>query len=244
LKIETGSAVFQVLVQPTEEEIRATFPHHNAEKILRHLDPSTGEVGRGEVACVEVDTIVFSNFMLEVGYKTIRPDGKQGTQFMGFWTNQSTMRCLAVTKAAGDFGPRVVMVQEYRRQRGAWTQMLVAGGEKKGRVIDTLLSELMDEAGCASSMDSHVLRIGREYMDDGLHAEPLDLLTIDGLEAPESHVYAQECIRGITLVPWHEWRSKALRGEYDDIYCTIFAARCDIDKQGRIVVRGKQEVLR
>jgi len=244
LKIETGSAVFQVLVQPTEEEIRATFPPHNADKILRPLDPSTGDVSKGEVGCLSVDTIVYNDHMLKVGYLTNRPDSKSGTQFMGFWTNQSTMRCLAVTKAAGDFGPRVVMVQEYRRQRGAWTQMLVAGGEKKGAAIDTLLSELMDEAGCAPTSDSRVLRIGREYMDDGLHAEPLDLLTIDNLNAPESHVYTQECIRGIALVPWHEWKSKALRGEYNDIYCTIFAARCDLDRHGHIVVNGKQEVLR
>jgi hypothetical protein len=136
------------------------------------------------------------------------------------------------------------MQQEYRRQRGEWVQMLCAGGDKKGKALDVLLSELMDETGSKPTSNSRVLRIDRAFMDDGVHAEPLDLLVIDQLEAPDSHVYLEETIKGITLVPWHEWKSKALRGEYDDIYCTIFAARCDLDKDGHVTVNGKQEVLR
>ena len=240
---EAVSTVFKILFRPAVSDIQALFAAHNAAKILKPLDPSTGDVARGEVQCIAIDTVVYNDFALEVGYITKRPDGKEGTQFMRFWMFESCMRTLAVTKATDSFGPRVVMINEYRRQRGAWVQMLVSGGEKKGRPIDTLLSELMDEAGCRPSPDSRVMRIGYEYMDDGVHAEPLNLLTIDQVEAPDVHVSSAETIRGISLVPWHEWRAKALAGHYDDIFCTIFAARCDLDRDGRIVVNGKQEVL-
>ena len=233
-----------VLAHPTPNEINQAFAPHLVVKMMRPLDPETGSVERGEPQCVGIEAIVYSPFALEVFYKVKRPDGKFGTQFMRFWPNTATMRCLPVARGTDNFGPRVVMQQEFRRQRGKWVQMLCAGGDKKGKALDVLLSELMDETGCRPTSGSRVIRIDQAFMDDGVHAEALDLLTIDHLEAPDSHVYAEEDVKGITLVPWIEWKATALSGGYDDIYCVLFAARCDLDRNGNIVVNGKQEVLR
>ena len=242
--VQTGTDAMSLLVHPSLNEIKEAFPPHLVAKILRPLDPDTGSVERGEPQCVGIEAVVYNPFALEVFYKVKRPDGKFATQFMRFWPNTATMRCLPVTRGTDNFGPRVVMQHEFRRQRGKWVQMLCAGGDKKGKALDVILSELVDETGCCPTSGSRVLRIDQAFMDDGLHAEPLDLLTIDHLEAPDSHVYTKEYVKGITLVPWIEWKAKALRGEYDDIYCLLFAARCDLDRDGKIVVNGKQEVLR
>ena len=130
--IETGTTAMTVLAHPSWTEIHETFPPHLVEKMMRHLDLSTGDASRGEVECIGIEAIVYTPHALEVFYKTKRPDGTTGTQFMRFWPNTATMRCLPVTRGTDGHGPRVVMQREFRRQRGKWTDMLCAGGDKKG----------------------------------------------------------------------------------------------------------------
>lgn len=230
---------FELRHEPTADEIKRDFPSYIAAKILRHLDKSTGDVTRGEFQCVRVLAIVSNQFMIQVFYETLRPDGKRGTQFMHFFPFTAAMRCLPVTETG-----QVVMIQEHRRQRGAWVQMLPAGGEKIGREIQVLVSELAVETGCRPQVTSRIIEMACPFMDDGASAERIHLLTVDKLKAPESHANPSEGIRGIVLVPWNEWKELSLAGMYDDIYCQLFAARCDYNSRDqRIIVRGQQKRL-
>lgn len=239
MKTQIDFGAFELRHEPTADEIRRDFPPHMAAKILRHLDKSTGDVTCGEFQCVKVLAIVSNQFMVEVFYETWRPDGKRGTQFMRFYPFTAAMRCLPVTENG-----QVVMIQEHRRGRGAWIQMLPAGGEKIGREIQVLVSELAAETGCRPQETSRIIEIACPLMDDGVFSDPLHLLTVDRLKAPESHTNPSEGIRGIVLVPWNEWKELSLAGMYDDIYCQLFAARCDYDSRGqRIIVRGEQKRL-
>lgn len=230
-----------IVFEPTVEDIRAIFAAapHMAEKILRHLDPATGDVTKGEFQCTGIASLDHNPFYVQVIFWTDRPDGKKGSQFMRFYYFTAAVRCLAVTTDG-----RVVMIQEHRRARGEWVQMLIAGGAKSGKAIEVLASELFDEAGTRATNESRVIEIGCRYMDDGIFSERLHLLTIDRLVAPASHVYPAEGIRGIVLVPWDEWHRRARYGEYDDVFCEIFAARCAYNKAARrIVVAGRQTQL-
>lgn len=239
MKTQIDFWAFELRHEPTEDEIKRDFPPHIATKILQHLDKSTGDVSRGEFECTRVLAVISNPFMIEVFYETRRPDGNRGTQFMHFFPFLAAMRCLPVTEDG-----YVVMIQEHRRQRGAWVQMLPAGGEKLGREIYVLLSELAAETGCRPQELSRIIEMARSFMDDGISAERLHLLTIDRLKAPEAHTNPSEGIRSIVLVPWNEWKELSLAGVYDDIYCQLFAARCDYDSRDqRIIVRGVQKRL-
>lgn len=228
-----------LLEDPTEGELVEHLPAHVVPKILRHLDPATGDATKGEVQCTAVHSVVYNPWMIKVFYATLRPDGKggavQGTQFMHFYPGTSSMRVLAVTTDA-----RVVMIQEHRRLRGAWVDdMHVAGGVPKGNALEAALVELAEEAGCAPTTESGYYHLGRWYMDDGQSADPLDLIVIDRVRAPERHANPAESIRGIRLVPWMEWYYSARHGHLGDIYATIFAARCDYDlEERRVVIAG------
>lgn len=239
MKTQIDFGAFELRHEPSEDEIKRDCPPHIAAKILRHLDKSTGDVSRGEFQCVRVLAIISNQFTIEVFYETLRPDGKRGTQFMHFFPFTAAMRCLPATEDG-----RVVMIQEHRRVRGAWVQMLPAGGEKIGREIHVLISELTAETGCRPQESSRIIEVAYPYMDDGAYAEQLHLLTVDRLKAPESHSNPSEGIRGIVLVPWNEWKEQSLAGMYDDIYSQFFAARCDYDpRDQRIIVRGQQKRL-
>ncbi len=239
MKMRGDFGAFQLRVEPTEEEIKQDFPAHVAQKILRHLDKSTGDVTRGEFECVKVLAIVFNQFMIEVFYETLRPDDKRGTQFMRFFPFTAAMRCLPVTEDG-----HVVMIQEHRRHRGAWVQMLPAGGEKLGRAIHVLVSELAAETGSRPQESSRIIEMANPFMDDGIFSERLHLLTVDRLKVPAEHNNPSEGIRGIVLVPWNEWKELSLAGTYDDVFCQLFAARCDYDyRDQRIIVRGRSKLL-
>ena len=240
--VKTGSSAFKMLFKPTISELELNIPHHVVNKILRHIDLSTGDAKKGEVQCTEVDTVIFNDFTIEVFYNTLRSNGKTGTQFMRFYPHTATMRCLPVTTDSNKV-TKVVMIKEHRRCRGELVQMLPAGGDRTGRAIEVLLKELMEETGCLTTIKSRVLRIDQVYMDDGIFSDQLDLLTIDFLRVPQKHINEDESIKGIVLVPWKTWKKKALRGDYKDIFCTIFASRCRVNKDGRIYINGKYEIL-
>ena len=230
-----------LLDDPSEEEIRLHLPAQAVPKVLRPLDPDTGNWERGAVQCLRILSVVYNPWTIEVFYATRRPDGSSGTQFMRFYPWTATMRCLAVT---GD--GRVVLLQGHRRQRGAWVEdMHPAGGVRKGGALEAAVEELFEEAGCKPTDQSTISTLGAWYMDDGLFADPLHLIVIDRLEAPESFANPAESIRGIRLVPWMRWYPDALAGQTADIYATIFAARCRYDwETERVLISGRHEILR
>jgi 8-oxo-dGTP pyrophosphatase MutT (NUDIX family) len=209
-----------------------------ADKILRHLDPSTGDVSKGEFQCTSIGHLDYNPFYVQVIYETARPDGKKGSQFMRFYYFTAAMRCLPVTEDG-----HVVMIQEHRRTRGEWVQMLPAGGAKAGKALEVLVGEIYAEAGARATDASRVMEIACKYMDDGVFSERLHLLTIDRLTVPLQHINPEEGIKGIVLVPWKEWKGRALDGEYDDVFCDLFASRCELDTSNRILVRGAHSVL-
>lgn len=132
--------VMSVLIDPTTAELEANLPPYIVPRILRHLDPETGRAERGEFQCVSIGAVAYNRFTVDVYYRTKRPDGTNGTQFMKFYNSTAAMRCLPVTSDG-----HVVMIQEHRRQRGAWALMLPAGGEKHGRALDGEYDEICAE---------------------------------------------------------------------------------------------------
>ncbi len=240
MNMHLNTNMIDVLLDPTEEDLRTHFAPYVFQRIIRHLDPATGDVSRGEFQCVSIGAVVFNPFSVRVFYRTKRPDGKDGTQFMDFSPFTEMTRCLPVT-----FDGRVVMILEHRRQRGEWALMLPAGGDKKGRTLDVVLDELLSETGCKPTLDSRIIEVARRYADDGAHAERLAYATVDKLEAPREHQNSSEGIRSIFLVPFDEWLNDSQEGRYDDPFCEFFAARCRYDhKNGRIVINGRHKILR
>lgn len=238
---EIKTDVNTIVLRPSADEVSKIFAHapHVADRVLRHLDPTTGRADRGETQCTGIAELDYNQFYVQVIYETRKPSGKSGSQFMRFYYFTQAMRCLAVTEDG-----RVVMIREYRRTRGEWVQMLPAGGTKQGNVLDTLVAELFAEAGARLTDDSRIISLGRRYMDDGVFSERLNLLAADRLGVGVEHENEEECIAGTILVPWEEWRAKALDGTWDDVFCELFAARCVYDAATRrIQVRGQAQVL-
>jgi hypothetical protein len=110
---------------------------------------------------------------------------------------------------------------------------------------DAVKDELFEESGCRLTAQSRVLSLGAFHMDDGVFSDPLSLLVVDRLEAPEEFSNPAESIRGIRLMHWWDWYPAALNGELDDVFASFFAARCGYDPaERRVIVEGRHEILR
>lgn len=226
--------------EPTFDEVRQLLPTHVAIKVLRHLDWATGDASRGEFQCTGILALFWNRYVVLAIYRTKRPDGTAGTQFMLFRTFKTSARIFPVT-ADG----RVVMIQEHRRLRGAWAQILPAGATDHDDVSETLAEEVLEETGCVLSPKSRIIEVANRFTDEGNFAERVHFLAVDGLAAPAAHTRPEEGIRGIVLVPFAEWRARARNGEYDDVCCEFFAARCNYDFPAqRVCVQGHCTTLR
>lgn len=239
----------QLLVDPTEQDLRQHLQPHVVERILYHLDTETGSLENDfEVQIFSVASVQWTPFSLHVIYHTKRRDPKtgetkDGTQFMLMRHFHEMMRALLVT-ADG----YVVMQREHRRTLGRWMDMHCAGGTKKNEKLDTLISEMISETGCRPSKQSTVWLLRRSVTDDGSLSDPLNYLALDMVRPPDDgmHDNVEDNIKGVLFIPFEEWREKALDGEYDDPFSENFAARCRLDPQTkRLIVRGKRaEILR
>ncbi|TAL20452.1 hypothetical protein EPN90_00975 [Patescibacteria group bacterium] len=239
----------KLLLDPTETDLHSHFEPHVAARILSHLDPETGDAANPfEVQCVSVASVLWMPWSIHVVYRTKRRVGntaevKDGLQFLVTRHFREVMRALVVT-ADG----RVVMQREHRRTLGRWMDMHCAGGTRRTDPLGTLISEMISETGCRPSAETNVWRLRRSAPDDGPAGEPLlNYLAIDRVTPPEGgkHICVEDNIKGILLIPFDEWRERALDGEYDDPYSENFAARCTYDQaEQRIAIRGRQELLR
>jgi hypothetical protein len=224
---------------PSLRSLLANFSPHVVDKIVRHLDPATGDSAKGEVRCIGIQSVLWNDTFVGVFYNIEKPDGTKGTKFMRFYTFTHAMRCLVLTDAERGKFPDVLLIDQYCRGRGKWTPMCPAGGENEGDLAAVLRAELLAEVGVTLDEKCSVYSLGEQYLDDVMCSDPVSLMVVTGVTPVAGHHNPAEGIRRVLRMPWHDFVSWALSFECDDVWSTYFALRCIWDAEnGWLCIRG------
>lgn len=223
----------KIHLHPTNDEIRSLFRPHTADQILSYLKPISMEVARTQERYLSIYVVMHNEYAIVVSYIMQKPSGDLGVRTIYFSHYQSVARCLIVTTEGN-----VLMTREYRATRQSSILNLPGGGDQ-GTTKETALAEMHDETGAALSANSSMYRIARIWSEDGCLATEIDLVVIDHAISNPHFSNLDENIARIEEIPWEIWHKKALDGDYQDHFCTLFAARCDLDPTTkRVVIRG------
>ncbi len=235
----TRNGGYKEMVRPTLNDLVGHFQSHVLDKILRHLDPTTGDPAKGEVRCTSIESVLWNDSFVGVFYSTEKPDGSKGTKFMRFYTFTHAMRCLLLTDAERGKLPDVLLIDQYRRGRGKWTLMCPVGGENEENLADVLRVELRAEVGITLDEECSVYSLGGQYLDDGVCSDPVSLMVVTGVTPVACYDNPAEGIRRVRRMPWHDFVAWALSSECEDVWSTYFALRCIWDAaEGKLCIRG------
>lgn len=235
----SDSAQVHILNQPNLEDIHREFFPHVADRILSHLQSAdTVTQYPAHETCVSIHFVAWNSYFVTVVYTTKRADGIIGVRTIHFSHHESVVRCLVVTTDG-----RVVMTKEHRVIRKQ-TVLNLPGGGDQGTPKEVAITEVTEESGCALTPATHVTQIGHIWPEDGCVDAPVELIVLDQVIPNPTFHNNQEDIDSVSFIPWQEWHQKALAGEYDDHYCTLFAARCHWNPTTqKIEVNGSSKTL-